>query len=85
MAERSTGQEWRVTIIHYRFLSIKAFATPYVMDTFPKSLAEMTPLAPGRKIEYGEEFVDGFDKLPTTFLTLFDGSHSGKKLIVRND
>ena len=36
------------------------------------------------RIKFGEEFVDGFDKLSATFLTLFDGSHSGKKLIVRN-
>jgi NADPH-dependent curcumin reductase CurA len=74
-----------ITLIHYRFVSIKAFATPYVMDTFPEFLAEMTPLVASGKIKYGEEFVDGFEKLPETLLTLFDGSHSGKKLIVRND
>lgn len=27
-----------ITLIHYRFVSIKAFATPYVMDTFPEFL-----------------------------------------------
>lgn len=74
-----------ITLIHYRFVSIKAFATPYVMDTFPEFLAEMTPLVTSGKIKYGEEFIDGFEKLPETLLTLFDGSHSGKKLIVRND
>lgn len=74
-----------VTIIHYRFLSIKAFATPYVMDAFPEFLAEMTPLVTQGRVKYREEFVDGFDKLPGTLLTLFDGSHSGSKLIVRND
>jgi len=72
-----------ITLIHYRFVSIKAFAVPYVMDTFPEFLAEMTPLVTSGKIKYGEEFVDGFSKIPETFLTLFDGSHSGKKLIVR--
>jgi len=72
-----------ITLIHYRFVSIKAFATPYVMDTFPEFLGEMTPLVTAGKIKYGEEFVDGFEKLPETLLTLFDGSHSGKKLIVR--
>ncbi|TXC71297.1 NADP-dependent oxidoreductase [Sphingomonas ginsenosidivorax] len=74
-----------ITIIHYRFLDIKAFATPYVMDTFPEFLAEATPLVTDGRIKYGEEFVDGFDTLPETFLRLFDGSHSGRKLIVRND
>lgn len=72
-----------ITLIHYRFVSIKAFATPYVLDTFPEFLAEMTPLVTEGRIKYGEEFVDGFEKLPETFLTLFDGTHSGKKLIVR--
>jgi hypothetical protein len=72
-----------ITLIHYRFVDIKAFATPFVMDTFPEFLAEMTPLVVGGKIKYREEFVDGFDKLPETLLTLFDGTHSGKKLIVR--
>lgn len=72
-----------ITLIHYRFVDIKAFATPYVMDTFPEFLAEMTPLVVAGKIKYREEFIDGFDKLPETLLTLFDGTHSGKKLIVR--
>lgn len=72
-----------ITLIHYRFVDIKAFATPYVMDTFPEFLAEMTPLVASGKITYREEFIDGFEKLPATLLTLFDGSHSGKKLIVR--
>ena len=74
-----------ITLIHYRFVSIKAFATPYVMDTFPEFLAEVTPLVTSGQLKYGEEFVDGFEQLPATLLTLFDGSHSGKKLIVRND
>ncbi len=73
-----------ITLIHYRFVSIKAFATPYVMDTFPEFLAEVTPLVTSGQLKYGEEFVDGFEKLPATLLKLFDGSHSGKKLIVRN-
>ncbi|WP_155947884.1 NADP-dependent oxidoreductase [Rhizobium sp. 2MFCol3.1] len=72
-----------ITLIHYRFIAIMAFATPYVMDTFPEFLAEMTPLVTSGKIRYGEEFVDGFEKLPATLLMLFDGSHSGKKLIVK--
>lgn len=72
-----------ITLIHYRFVEIKAFATPYVMDTFPEFLAEMTPLVKSGKIKYREEFIDGFGKLPETLLTLFDGTHSGKKLIVR--
>ena len=73
-----------ITLIHYRFVDIKAFATPYVMDTFPEFLAEMTPLVRDGRIKYGEEFVDGFERLPEMLLTLFDGTHSGRKLIVRS-
>lgn len=72
-----------ITIIHYRFLSIKAFATPFVMDTMDEFLKEVTPLVQQNKIKYQEEFIDGFHKLPETFFSLFNGSHSGKKLIVR--
>ncbi|CAM4414847.1 hypothetical protein SAMN06265348_12042 [Pedobacter westerhofensis] len=73
-----------ITIIHYRFLSIKAFATPFVMDTIDEFLEEVTPLIQHDIIKYSEEFIDGFGKLPETFLRLFDGSHSGKKLIVKS-
>ncbi|SDV47550.1 NADP-dependent oxidoreductase [Chitinasiproducens palmae] len=74
-----------ITLIHYRFVSIKAFATPYVIDAFPEFLAAVAPLVAAGKLRYYEEFVDGFEKLPATLLSLFDGTHSGRKLIVRND
>lgn len=74
-----------ITLIHYRFIDIKAFAVPNVLDTFPEFLSEMAPLIEGGKIKYGEEFIDGFNQLPETFLSLFGGQHSGKKLIVRTD
>lgn len=72
-----------ITLIHYRFVSIKAFAVPYVMSHFPEFLAEIAPLVAEGQIRYAEEFVDGFENLPATLLTLFDGSHGGGKLIVR--
>lgn len=74
-----------ITLIQYRFVDIRSFATPYVMDTVPEFLAEVTPLVTSGEVVYREEFVDGFDRLPATLLKLFDGSHSGRKLIVRND
>lgn len=74
-----------ITLIHYRYVDIKAFAVPFVMDTFPEFLSEMAPLVSTGKIQYAEEFIDGFNKLPETLFTLFNGSHSGKKLIVRAD
>lgn len=73
-----------ITLIHYRFVSIKAFAVPYVLDSFPEFLAEMAPLVRDGRIRYGEEFIDGFDALPAALMSLFDGTHSGRKLIVRD-
>jgi len=73
-----------ITLIHYRFIDIKAFAIPDHLDTYPEFLAEVTPLVMEGRIKYSEEFVDGFAKIPETFLRLFDGGHLGK-LIVRVD
>lgn len=73
-----------ISLIHYRFIDIKGFAIPDHLDTYPEFLAEVTPLVKEGRITYREEFVDGFDRIPETFLKLFDSSHLGK-LIVRVD
>ena len=49
-------------------------ATPFVMDVFPELFAEMALWVTLGPIHYGEEFVDGFEKLPATLFTLFDGT-----------
>lgn len=72
-----------ITLIHYRYVDIKAFAIPDHFDTYPEFLAEVAPLVKQGRIKYGEEFVDGFEAIPSTFLKLFDGRHSGRKLIVK--
>ncbi|NBI50756.1 MDR family NADP-dependent oxidoreductase [Burkholderia sp. ISTR5] len=72
-----------IHLILYRFIDIKAFATPFVIDTFTDFLAEMRPLVENGTIKYREEIVEGFDALASTLLRIFDGSHDGKKLIVK--
>lgn len=72
-----------ITLIHYRFIEIKAFSIPDHLGRYPDFLAEVAPLVADGTIKYHEEFVDGFEKLPATFLTLFDGTHKGGKLVVR--
>ena len=72
-----------ISLIHYRFVDIKAFATPFVMHLMPEFLDEMTPLVVNGEITYREDLIEGFDSLPNTFMSLFDGTHSGKKLIVK--
>ncbi|UYB54174.1 NADP-dependent oxidoreductase [Xanthomonas sp. AM6] len=72
-----------ITLIHYRYVDIKAFSIPDHLDKYPDFLAEVAPLVEQGRIKYAEEFVEGFEAIPDTFLKLFDGRHSGGKLIVK--
>lgn len=66
----------------YRFIEIRGFSVTDHLGSYPDFLAEATAWLAEGKIRHSEEFVDGFETIPTTFLRLFDGSHDGK-LIVR--
>jgi hypothetical protein len=68
----------------YRFIEIRSFSVVDHLGRYPDFLAEVTPWVTEGRIKYGEEFVTGFDRIPETFLRLFDGSHDGK-LIVKVD
>ena len=71
-----------ITLIHYRFIDIKAFSIPNHLDRYPEFLAEVTPLVTDGSISYNEDFVDGFENIPQAFLGLFEGLNRGK-LIAR--
>lgn len=66
----------------YRFINIRGFSVTDHLGDYPAFLAEATQWVKDGSIRYNEEFVDGFERIPETFLRLFDGSHDGK-LIVR--
>lgn len=66
----------------YRFIVIRGFALPDHFDCVPAFLAEVAPLVANGTLKYQEEFVDGFENIPDTFLRLFDGRNKGK-LIAR--
>lgn len=66
----------------YRYIQIQGFSVTDHLADYPAFLAEATPWVRNGDIKYSEEFVDGFERIPETFLKLFDGSHDGK-LIVR--
>ncbi|HET8596189.1 MAG TPA: NADP-dependent oxidoreductase [Castellaniella sp.] len=73
-----------LTSFLYRFIQVRGFAMPDHVDRYPEFLAEVTPLVRQGKIKYSEEFVDGFDNIPTAFLRLYDRSNPNRgKLIAR--
>ena len=65
----------------YRFIEIRSFTVTDHLGSYPDFLAEATSWLEEGKIKHAEEFVDGFDQLPSTFLRLFDGSHDGKLIV----
>lgn len=68
----------------YRFIQVQGFAMPDHVACYPDFLAEVGPLVAKGKITHSEEFVDGLDRIPTAFLTLFDRKHPNRgKLIAR--
>lgn len=68
----------------YRFVQVQGFAMPDHVASYPEFLAEVTPLVAQGKIKYSEEFVDGLDSIPETFMRLYDSSNPNRgKLIAR--
>jgi NADPH-dependent curcumin reductase len=65
----------------YRFIQIRGFSVTDHLDSYPDFLSEATGWIREGKIKYAEEFVDGFEKTPQTFLRLFDGTHDGKLIV----
>jgi NADPH-dependent curcumin reductase CurA len=71
-----------INLFLYRFIEIRGFNLLDHLASYPEFLAEASTWVSEGKLKYSEEFVEGFDRIPETFLRLFDGSHDGK-LIVR--
>jgi len=65
----------------YRFIEIRGFSVTDHLDSYPAFLAEATGWLARGEIKHSEDFVDGFENIPATFLRLFDGSHDGKLMV----
>lgn len=65
----------------YRFLQVQGFSVVDHMGSYPEFLAEVGPWVAEGKVKHSEEFVDGFEKVPETFLRLFEGRHDGKLMV----
>lgn len=68
----------------YRFIEIRGFSVTDHLASYPDFLSEAGRWVAEGTVKYSEQFVDGFEAIPETFLRLFDGRHDGK-LIVRID
>ena len=70
-----------LNIFLYRFIEIRGFSVTDHLGSYPDFLAEATAWVTEGKVKYSEEFVDGFEQIPETFLKLFEGSHDGKLIV----
>jgi NADPH-dependent curcumin reductase CurA len=65
----------------YRFIEIRGFSVTDHLSSYPDFLAEASAWVSEGKIKYAEDFVEGFERIPETFLRLFDGRHDGKLMV----
>ena len=71
-----------LNLIQYRDVALKGLQLPDYFHTYPEFVEEMTPLVANGSIKYREQFVEGFEQLPSSLPILFQGGNLGK-LIVR--
>lgn len=81
LPDRSDHLPRLLNLFLYRFIEIRGFNLLDHLGSFPDFLAEATPWVVEGKIKYREEFADGFEQIPATFMRLFDGSHDGKLMV----
>lgn len=60
---------------------MQGFIVSNYAEKFPEAIQQLSKWLAAGKITYAETVVQGFDKIPQTFLDLFDGKNSGKMLI----
>lgn len=65
----------------YRFIEIRGVSVTDHLDSYPEFLAEAGGWLSDGRIRHREEVVEGFERIPETFLRLFDGSHEGKLIV----
>jgi len=79
--DRSDRLPRLLNLFLYRFIEIRGFSVTDHLDSYPAFLAEATGWLARGEIKHSEDFVNGFENIPATFLRLFDGSHDGKLMV----
>jgi len=62
----------------YQTLTIRGFALPDYLGSFPKFIAEVGPWVADGRVKYTEDIVDGFEAIPSAFIKIFEGRALGK-------
>jgi NADPH-dependent curcumin reductase CurA len=81
LPDRSDHLPRLLNLFLYRFIEIRGFNLLDHLNSFPDFLAEATPWVVEGTIKYREEFAQGFEQIPATFLRLFEGNHDGKLIV----
>jgi NADPH:quinone reductase len=64
-----------------RSVMLQGFIVSNYSDRFGEALKQLTQSVNDGALKYTETVIDGFDKLPDTFLGLFSGKNQGKMLV----
>jgi NADPH:quinone reductase len=64
-----------------RSVMLQGFIVSNYSDRFGEALKQLTQWVNDGALKYTETVIDGFDKLPDTFLGLFSGKNQGKMLV----
>ena len=60
---------------------MKGFIVRDFEDHFPEGIKQLSQWVKEGKLKYEETIIEGFDKLPETFLGLFSGKNKGKMIV----
>ena len=64
-----------------RSVRLQGFIVSNYSSQFEDALKQLTNWVNGGKLKYIETIIHGFDKLPETFINLFNGKNQGKMLV----
>jgi len=64
-----------------RSVMLQGFIVSNFSDRFDEAMNQLTKWTSDGKLNYMETIIHGFDKLPETFISLFNGKNQGKMLV----
>ena len=62
-------------------LRVEGFIVSRFAGRFPEGIAQMAQWLKERKLQYREDILDGFEKLPKALIALLEGANNGKMLV----
>ncbi|PVD24192.1 hypothetical protein C0Q70_14662 [Pomacea canaliculata] len=65
----------------YKQLTIRGVIVGAFVDRFPEALTKMLQWVREGKLKYKESITEGFDNMPSAFISLFRGGNTGKAVV----